>query len=220
MVTPKAPEPSEKIGRYRWVIVSLLFAAMVINYVDRQTISLLKSDLSKEFGWSEGDYADLVFYFQLSYAVAYVAWGKIMDKIGARWGFGIAFAIWQIAHIAHAGARGLNGFIFARMGLGVGEAGGFPGGIKAVAEWFPKKERAFATGIFFAGGACLTGALIFSGTAVPPAALRIRSCSLEMSDILCSWDFADAAFNIVPAELTLVCLALSMNSSTDNPKLP
>jgi len=151
MVIPKAPEPSEKIGRYRWVIVSLLFAAMVINYVDRQTIGLLKSDLSKEFGWSEGDYADLVFYFQLSYSVAYVAWGKIMDKIGARWGFGIAFAIWQIAHIAHAGARGLNGFIFARMGLGVGEAGGFPGGIKAVAEWFPKKERAFATGIFNAG---------------------------------------------------------------------
>ncbi len=151
MVIPKTPEPSEKIGRYRWVIVSLLFAAMVINYVDRQTIGILKSDLSKEFGWSEGDYADLVFYFQLSYAVAYLVWGKIMDKIGARWGFGIAFAIWQIAHIAHAGARGLNGFIFARMGLGIGEAGGFPGGIKAVAEWFPKKERAFATGIFNAG---------------------------------------------------------------------
>ncbi|WP_419321217.1 MFS transporter [Caulobacter sp. ErkDOM-E] len=151
MVIPKAPEPSEKIGRYRWVIVSLLFAAMVINYVDRQTIGILKSDLSKEFGWSEGDYADLVFYFQLSYAVAYLVWGKIMDKIGARWGFGIAFLIWQVAHIAHAGARGLNGFIFARMGLGIGEAGGFPGGIKAVAEWFPKKERAFATGIFNAG---------------------------------------------------------------------
>ena len=151
MDLPKPPEPSEKIGRYRWVIVGLLFAAMVINYVDRQTIGLLKTDLSKEFGWSEGDYADLVFYFQLSYAVAYLAWGKIMDKIGARWGFGIAFAIWQVAHIAHAGAKGLNGFIFARMGLGVGEAGGFPGGIKAVAEWFPKRERAFATGIFNAG---------------------------------------------------------------------
>lgn len=148
---PKAPEPSEKIGRYRWVIVSLLFMAMVINYVDRQTIGFLKPDLSREFGWSEKDYANLVFYFQLSYAVAYLIWGKIMDKIGARWGFGIAFLIWQLAHIAHAGARGLNGFIFARMGLGVGEAGGFPGGIKAVTEWFPKKERAFATGIFNAG---------------------------------------------------------------------
>ncbi|WP_310216737.1 MFS transporter [Caulobacter sp. BE264] len=151
MDVPKAPEPSEKIGRYRWVIVTLLFLAMVINYVDRQTIGFLKTDLSKEFGWSEKDYADLVFYFQLSYAVAYLVWGKIMDKIGARWGFGIAFLIWQVAHIAHAGARGLTGFIFARMALGVGEAGGFPGGIKAVTEWFPKKERAFATGIFNAG---------------------------------------------------------------------
>lgn len=151
MDIPKPPEPSEKIGRYRWVIVTLLFFAMVINYVDRQTIGFLKHDLSLEFGWSEKDYADLVFYFQLSYAVAYLVWGKIMDKIGARWGFGIAFLIWQVAHIAHAGARGLTGFIFARMALGVGEAGGFPGGIKAVTEWFPKKERAFATGIFNAG---------------------------------------------------------------------
>lgn len=147
----KAPAPSEKIGRYRWVIVTLLFVAMVINYVDRQTIGLLKADLSQEFGWNEKHYADLVFYFQLAYAVAYLAWGKIMDKIGARWGFGIAFLIWQVAHIAHAAARGFGGFAIARMGLGVGEAGGFPGGIKAVAEWFPKKERAFATGIFNAG---------------------------------------------------------------------
>jgi len=147
----KAPAPSEKVGRYRWVVVTLLFAAMVINYVDRQTIGLLKADLSKEFGWNETHYADLVFYFQLAYAVAYLAWGKIMDKIGARWGFGIAFAIWQIAHIAHAAAAGFGGFVAARMGLGIGEAGGFPGGIKAVAEWFPKKERAFATGLFNAG---------------------------------------------------------------------
>lgn len=151
MDVSKAPEPSEKIGRYRWVIVSLLFAAMVINYVDRQTIGLLKADLSKEFGWDETHYADLVFYFQLAYAIAYLAWGKIMDKIGARWGFGIAFLIWQVAHIAHAGASHITGFIAARMGLGIGEAGGFPGGIKAVAEWFPKKERAFATGLFNAG---------------------------------------------------------------------
>ncbi|MDR6531048.1 ACS family hexuronate transporter-like MFS transporter [Caulobacter rhizosphaerae] len=145
------PAPSAKIGRYRWVIVGLLFLAMVINYVDRQTIGLLKPQLSKEFGWDEVHYADLVFYFQLAYAVAYLAWGKIMDKIGARWGFGIAFLIWQIAHIGHALARGFGGFAIARMGLGVGEAGGFPGGIKAVAEWFPKNERALATGIFNAG---------------------------------------------------------------------
>ena len=151
MDAPTMPAPSEKIGRYRWVIVGLLFLAMVINYVDRQTIGLLKPQLSKEFGWDEIHYADLVFYFQLAYAVAYLAWGKIMDKIGARWGFGIAFLIWQMAHIGHALARGFGGFAIARMGLGVGEAGGFPGGIKAVAEWFPKNERALATGIFNAG---------------------------------------------------------------------
>ena len=151
MDAPTMPAPSEKIGRYRWVIVGLLFLAMVINYVDRQTIGLLKADLSKEFGWDETHYADLVFYFQLAYAVAYLAWGKIMDRIGARWGFGIAFLIWQTAHIAHALAKGFGGFAIARMGLGIGEAGGFPGGIKAVAEWFPKNERALATGIFNAG---------------------------------------------------------------------
>ena len=151
------------VGRYRWMIVALLFGAMVINYVDRQTIGLLKPDLSRQFGWSETDYADLVFYFQLSYAVAYVAWGKVMDNSGARWGFGVAFFIWQIAHIAHAGARSLNGFIFARTALGVGEAGGFPAGIKAVTEWFPKKERALATGIFNAGtniGAIVTPVVV------------------------------------------------------------
>ncbi len=152
-----------RIGRYRWVVVALLFTAMVINYVDRQTIGLLKSDLSAEFGWSETDYADLVLWFQASYAVAYLAFGRIIDKIGARWGFGIAFLIWQVAHIAHAGARGLTGFIIARVALGIGEGGAFPGGIKAVAEWFPKKERAFATGIFNAGtniGAIVTPLVI------------------------------------------------------------
>jgi len=151
MDAPTMPAPSAKIGRYRWVIVGLLFLAMVINYVDRQTIGLLKADLSKQFGWDETHYADLVFYFQLAYAAAYLAWGKIMDRIGARWGFGVAFLIWQVAHIGHALARGFAGFAVARMGLGVGEAGGFPGGIKAVAEWFPKNERALATGIFNAG---------------------------------------------------------------------
>lgn len=162
--TDKVFEPADvKVGKYRWVIVALLFTAMVINYVDRQTIGLLKGDLSAEFGWSETDYADLVLWFQASYAVAYLIFGRVIDRIGARWGFGLAFLIWQIAHIAHAGARGLTGFIFARVALGVGEGGAFPGGIKAVAEWFPKKERAFATGIFNAGtniGAIVTPLVI------------------------------------------------------------
>ena len=154
-----APPP----GKYRWVIVWLLFAAMVINYVDRQAIGVLKPTLMEEFGWTETNYADIIFWFQASYAVSYLLWGRIVDKIGARWGFGLAFIIWQIAFIAHAGIRGMGGDIAAREDLGIGEGGGFPAGIKAVTEWFPKKERAFAVGIFNAGtniGAILTPLLI------------------------------------------------------------
>ena len=154
-----APPP----GKYRWVIVWLLFAAMVINYVDRQAIGVLKPTLMEEFGWTETNYADIIFWFQASYAVSYLLWGRIVDKIGARWGFGLAFIIWQIAFIAHAGIRGMGGAIAARVALGIGEGGGFPAGIKAVTEWFPKKERAFAVGIFNAGtniGAILTPLLI------------------------------------------------------------
>ena len=155
----KAPSP----GKYRWLIMWLLFAAMVINYVDRQAIGVLKPTLMEEFGWTETNYADIIFWFQASYAVSYLLWGRIVDRIGARWGFGLAFIIWQVAFIAHAGIRGMGGAIAARVALGIGEGGGFPAGIKAVTEWFPKKERAFAVGIFNAGtniGAILTPLLI------------------------------------------------------------
>jgi len=155
--------PEARIGRYRWVVVALLFTAMVFNYVDRQTISFLKGDLSKEFGWDETNYADLVFWFQATYALSYLAFGRIVDRIGARWGFGLAYLIWQAAHLSHALARSLGGFIGARLFLGVGEGGAFPGGIKAMAQWFPKKERAFATGLFNAGtniGAIVTPLVI------------------------------------------------------------
>jgi ACS family hexuronate transporter-like MFS transporter len=158
-----AAAPTVQIGRYRWVVVALLFTAMVVNYVDRQTLGFLKGDLSKEYGWTETNYADLVFWFQATYAVSYIVWGRIMDRIGARWGFGIAFLIWQIGHIATAGAQSLNHFIMTRLVLGVGEGGAFPGGIKAMTEWFPKKERAFATGLFNAGtniGAIVTPLVI------------------------------------------------------------
>jgi len=154
-----APPP----GKYRWVVVWLLFAAMVINYVDRQALGVLKPTLMDEFGWTETNYADIVFWFQASYAVSYLLWGRLVDRIGARWGFGMAFIIWQLAFIAHAGMRSLNTAIFARVALGVGEGGGFPAGIKAVTEWFPKKERAFAVGIFNAGtniGAIVTPLII------------------------------------------------------------
>ena len=150
-------------GRYRWVVVWLLFAAMVINYVDRQALGVLKPTLMAEFGWTETNFADIIFWFQFAYAISYLLWGRLVDKIGARWGFGIAFVIWQIAFIAHAGIRNLNHMIFARVALGIGEGGGFPAGIKAVTEWFPKKERAFAVGLFNAGtniGAIITPLII------------------------------------------------------------
>ncbi len=155
--------PAAPIGRYRWVVVGLLFTAMIVNYVDRQTLGFLKGDLSKEYGWTETNYADLVFWFQATYAVSYIIWGRIMDRIGARWGFGLAFLIWQIGHIATAGAHSLSHFVMSRLVLGAGEGGAFPGGIKAMTEWFPKKERAFATGLFNAGtniGAIVTPLVI------------------------------------------------------------
>lgn len=151
-------------GRYRWVVVALLFLAMVINYIDRQMIGVLKPGyLQPEFGWSERDYANIVTWFQAAYALSYLFFGRFVDRIGAKWGLGIAFTLWTIAHISHAAARNLTHFIMVRVLLGVGEGGGFPASIKAVTEWFPKKERALATGVFNAGtniGAIVTPLLV------------------------------------------------------------
>src|SRR4051794_40848613 len=149
-------EPTEvaaaaKVGRVRWVIVALLFAATAINYVDRQMIGLLKPTLQNEFGWHETTYADIVFYFQLAYAIGYVIFGNIVDRIGARLGYAAAFTMWTCAHMLHAVANSFLGFAAVRALLGIGESGNFPAGLKAVTEWFPKKERALATGIFNAG---------------------------------------------------------------------
>jgi ACS family hexuronate transporter-like MFS transporter len=148
-----------KAGHYRWVIVGLLFAATVINYVDRQMIGVLKPELMRDLKWSETDFAWVIFWFQVAYAIGYIGFGKIVDVIGARVGYAVAFVIWQLAHIAHGGAYSITQFAMARFGLGMGESGNFPAGIKAVTEWFPAKERAFAIGIFNAGaniGAIIT----------------------------------------------------------------
>ena len=148
-----------RVGNYRWMIVALLFAATVINYIDRQMLGVLKPTLQTDLGWSEMEYAAIVFWFQTAYAIGYIGFGRIVDLIGARLGFAIAFTIWTIAHIAHGGVYSVTQFAMARFGLGIGESGNFPAGIKAVTEWFPAKERAFAIGIFNAGaniGAIIT----------------------------------------------------------------
>lgn len=151
--------PKLSVGRVRWGICALLFFATTINYIDRQMISVLKPTLEAEYGWNERTYANIVFSFQLAYAIGYVVFGRLMDKFGARFGYSLAAAIWGVAAMAHAAANNAAHFMIARFALGIGESGNFPAGVKAVTEWFPKKERAFAVGIFNAGaniGAILT----------------------------------------------------------------
>lgn len=164
-----------KVGKQRWVICALLFFAATINYIDRQVIGILKPTLEAEFGWSEIDYGWIVFAFQAAYALGLLVVGNLMDKIGTKKGFSLSIIVWSIGATMHAwavpigvgalgalawfgfdsAAIGLSvsviGFIVARFILGIGEAGNFPASIKTVAEWFPKKERAFATGIFNSG---------------------------------------------------------------------
>ncbi len=141
----------QSIGKYRWTICSLVFFATTINYLDRAVISLLKSTLSKEFKWTETDYANIVVAFQLCYAFGLLGAGKLIDKLGTKLGYGLATALWSIAAVAHALVTSTTGFFVARGALGITEAGNFPAAIKTVAEWFPKKERALATGIFNSG---------------------------------------------------------------------
>jgi MFS transporter, ACS family, hexuronate transporter len=141
----------QSIGKYRWTICGLVFFATTINYLDRAVISLLKSTLSKEFTWSETDYANIVVVFQICYALGLLGAGRLIDKLGTKIGYAFATAFWSVAAVAHALATNTFGFLVARGALGVTEAGNFPAAIKTVAEWFPKKERALATGIFNSG---------------------------------------------------------------------
>jgi ACS family hexuronate transporter-like MFS transporter len=140
-----------KIGKYRWAIVALLFFATTINYIDRQIIGILKPTLAHEMNWNEIDYSNIVLSFQFAYAIGLLFIGRVMDWLGTKKGFSLAIIFWSIAAMSHALARSVTGFAAARFALGLGEAGNFPAAIKTIAEWFPKKERAFATGIFNAG---------------------------------------------------------------------
>ncbi|MDP2883570.1 MAG: MFS transporter [Ignavibacteria bacterium] len=140
-----------KRGYYRWTICALLFFATTINYIDRQVLGILAPDLQREIGWNEIDYGYIVTAFQAAYALGMVVVGRLLDKFGTKLGFTIAITVWSIAAMGHALARSVLGFALARFSLGLGESANFPASIKTVAEWFPKKERALATGIFNAG---------------------------------------------------------------------
>lgn len=186
MSTPHPhPAPPFRTAHRRWIICALLLFAAAINYIDRQIIGILKPELQGEFKFSETDYAAIVFSFQLAYAIGMLAYGRIIDRVGVKVGFGIAVFIWSIGAMVHAAADwfpwlkapavlvnppslillggAAAGFALARIVLGLGEAGNFPASIKCVAEWFPKRERALATGIFNSGtniGALTTPLLV------------------------------------------------------------
>jgi ACS family hexuronate transporter-like MFS transporter len=140
-----------EIGKYRWTICGLVFFATTVNYIDRAVISLLKSDLSAEFNWNDGDYADIEIAFKLAYAFGMLVSGRVIDRIGTKMGYFLATLLWSFAAVGHAFVTSTLGFIVARGALGITESANFPAAIKTVAEWFPKKERALATGIFNSG---------------------------------------------------------------------
>lgn len=147
----------------RWWMLSLVFLATTINYLDRQVMGLLKPVLEKEFSWDEKDYSYIVMAFTTTYAIGYMAMGRFIDKVGTKIGYAVSLIVWSLASIGHGFVKSTIGFIIARSTLGISEAGNFPAAIKSVAEWFPKKERALATGIFNSGatvGAILAPLLV------------------------------------------------------------
>jgi MFS transporter, ACS family, hexuronate transporter len=153
----------DRPGHFRWAVCGLLFAASTINYIDRQVLGILAPHLQKEIGWTEVQYGYIVSAFQVAYAIGLAAFGRFIDRFGTRIGYALAICLWSVAAMAHAAARSALSFGIARFALGLGESGNFPSAIKAVAEWFPRRERALATGIFNAGtniGAVIAPAVV------------------------------------------------------------
>ncbi|RPJ84578.1 MAG: MFS transporter [Acidobacteria bacterium] len=150
-LTSVGEQAMARIGHYRWVICGLLFFATTVNYVDRQVIGILQKDLQEIIGWSPIDYANIVAAFNAAYALGLLISGRLIDRFGTKIGYAIALTVWSLAGMAHALARTPIGFGIARAALGLGESANFPAAVKSVAEWFPKKERALAQGIYNAG---------------------------------------------------------------------
>ena len=135
----------------RWTVVALIFFATTVNYIDRQVIGLLKPYIQEDLGWSEADYGYIVTAFQVAYGIGMLACGRMLDRLGSKLGYSIAIIVWSLGAVMHAFARSVTGFGAARAVLGLGEAGNFPAAVKVIAEWFPKRDRAFATGVFNSG---------------------------------------------------------------------
>lgn len=160
---PATGRVAEVLWGYRWFVCALLFIATTINYIDRQILSLLKEFLDREIGWSNTEFGIANACFQLAYGLSFLWFGWFIDRFGTKLGYAVSLVSWSVAAIAHAFCRIPMHFYFARAFLGAAEAGNFPAAIKAVAQWFPKRERAFATSIFNAGtniGALIAPAVV------------------------------------------------------------
>lgn len=151
MIGKTGPEIDSPVGRLRWVVCGMLFFATTINYIDRQVLSILKPLLQDELGWSESDYGWIAAMFTFGYAIMMPVAGRLIDRLGTRIGYMLAVGLWSMASMSHAFAGSVAQFAIARFGLGLTEAANFPGAVRTVADWFPQKERSFATGIFNSG---------------------------------------------------------------------
>lgn len=135
----------------RWTVVTLIFFATTVNYIDRQVIGLLKPYIQDDLGWTEADYGYIVTAFQVAYGIGMLVCGRMLDRLGSKLGYSIAIIVWSLGAMLHAAVRSVTGFGAARAVLGLGEAGNFPAAVKVIAEWFPKRDRAYATGLFNSG---------------------------------------------------------------------
>jgi MFS transporter, ACS family, hexuronate transporter len=218
-ITPKQPSSEAStdapegsfISNYRWVVCALLFFATTINYIDRQILSLIKEILDKDIGWTNEQFGWVNSAFQFAYGIGLLGFGWFVDRFGTKIGYSVSIIAWSVAAAAHGLVGSFGGFITARSALGLGEAGNFPSAIKAVALWFPKRERAFATSIFNAG--TNAGALI-APAIIPWMAYRFgwQSCFIAAGIAGLLWLFLWIPFYDVPdkckrvgaAELTLI----------------
>ncbi len=194
------------VGRYRWVICGLLFLATTINYIDRQILALIKELLDAELGWTNEQFGMVNSAFQGAYAVGLLAFGWFVDRYGTKIGYAVSLTLWSLAAMSHAAVGSVRGFFAARMGLGLAEGGNFPSAIKAVALWFPKRERAFATALFNSG--TNVGAII-APAVIPAIALAFgwRSAFLFAGAAGFLWLFLWIPFYDVPEKQTRVSRA-------------
>ena len=163
-------------NNFRWLILTLLFIATTILYIDRAALGILAPELQEKIGWTEQQYGLINTAFMIAYAICFLIMGRIIDLIGTKKGYLLSIAIWSIAALGHALARSWIGFAVARFSLAVGQSGNFPSAIKAVAEWFPKKERALAMGIFNGGSNMGT---IIAPLIIPPIVIAMVTGALD-----------------------------------------